>query len=166
MPASEGCVIVGVDGSPDGRNALQFAVSEAVLRQVDLRIVCAYEMPALSFTAGFDMPMDLSRVLAAAAKAEVTSAIAFARTAAQDAELNIEGISVPGRPSRVLMDHSTDAVMLVVGARRLGGAGRLFQGSVSTELVHHAAVPVVVVPGPPHHSASRHDEYAAATAGA
>jgi nucleotide-binding universal stress UspA family protein len=163
MSTSPGCVIVGVDGSADGHNALLFAVTEAVLRHADLRIVCAYEMPALSYTAGFDMPMDLSRILSAAAKAEVASAVSIARAAAVGAQLNIDGISVPGRPSRVLIDHSADGVLLVVGARRLGGAGRLFLGSVSTELIHHATIPVVVVPSPDH---SPHEEFAQAAVAA
>jgi nucleotide-binding universal stress UspA family protein len=67
------------------------------------------------------------------------------------AELNdavdVEMVVDRGRPAQVLIDHASDAQMLVVGARGLGTWGRLLMGSVSTEVVHHADVPVVVIPG-------------------
>ena len=63
------------------------------------------------------------------------------------ADVKVTGSAVPGRPSQVLEEQSVGAEMLVVGSRpRLGGLGRLFLGSTSTELIHHATVPVVVVP--------------------
>jgi nucleotide-binding universal stress UspA family protein len=42
-----------------------------------------------------------------------------------------------------LMKASRDADMLVVGSRGSGGFARLLTGSVSSQVVHHAACPVV-----------------------
>ncbi|MFD5463804.1 universal stress protein [Kitasatospora sp. NPDC127059] len=49
-------------------------------------------------------------------------------------------------PAQVLLDASGDAGLLVVGTRGAGAWGRLALGTTSTEVVHHAHVPVVVVP--------------------
>jgi nucleotide-binding universal stress UspA family protein len=148
MSAERPLVTVGFDGSDEAGRALEFATADALRRGAMLRIVCAYEMPALSYTAGVDIPTEVLRAFAAAARREVTRAVEMAKKLAGDASLDIEGQAVPGRPSRVLMDYSSDADLLVVGARRLGGLSRMFLGSVSTELIHHCHIPVVVVPGP------------------
>jgi nucleotide-binding universal stress UspA family protein len=51
-----------------------------------------------------------------------------------------------GFAARELIDASHDADLVVVGSRGGGGFGRLMMGSVSSQVVHHAACPVVVVP--------------------
>jgi nucleotide-binding universal stress UspA family protein len=148
MSAERPLVTVGYDGSDEAGRALEFATADALRRRASLRIVCAYEMPALSYTAGVEMPAEVLRAFAAAARREVTRAVDRAKELAGGADIDIEAQAVPGRPSRVLMDYSSDADVLVVGARRLGGMSRMFLGSVSTELIHHSHIPVVVVPGP------------------
>lgn len=139
-------VAVGFDGSDGSEQALRFATEEVIRRGASLRIVCAYEMPALTYTTGVDLPVEVTRELAAAAERLVQEAAT--RIRAMTSDVTVEAVSAPGRASRVLIDHATDAELLIVGTRHLGGAGRLFHGSVSTELVHHSPVPVVVVPAP------------------
>jgi len=53
---------------------------------------------------------------------------------------------VNGFPAKELIDASHDADLVVVGSRGGGGFARLMLGSVSTQVMHHAACPVVVVP--------------------
>jgi nucleotide-binding universal stress UspA family protein len=51
-----------------------------------------------------------------------------------------------GFPAKALIDESEKADLIVVGSRGGGGFGALFLGSVSSQVVHHAKCPVVVVP--------------------
>jgi nucleotide-binding universal stress UspA family protein len=51
-----------------------------------------------------------------------------------------------GEPTEELVAASRDADMLVVGSRGSGGFAKLRLGSVSSQVVHHASCPVVVIP--------------------
>ena len=51
-----------------------------------------------------------------------------------------------GHPVGVLIGRTTDADLLVVGARGEGGFTGLLTGSVSEQCVRHAACSVMVVP--------------------
>jgi nucleotide-binding universal stress UspA family protein len=50
-----------------------------------------------------------------------------------------------GDVAEELVRASQDAEMLVVGSRGGGGFARLLMGSVSSQVVHHASCPVVVI---------------------
>jgi nucleotide-binding universal stress UspA family protein len=51
-----------------------------------------------------------------------------------------------GNAADELVKASHDADMIVLGSRGSGGFTRLLMGSVSSQVTHHAACPVVVVP--------------------
>jgi nucleotide-binding universal stress UspA family protein len=55
-------------------------------------------------------------------------------------------VAVAGLASDELVKASDDADLLVVAARGTGGFERLLMGSVSSQVMHHARCPVVVVP--------------------
>jgi len=52
-----------------------------------------------------------------------------------------------GDAAEELVRASRDADLLVVGSRGSGGFAKLLVGSVSSQVTHHAACPVVIVPG-------------------
>ncbi len=56
--------------------------------------------------------------------------------------------SIVGFAAEELIGASKDSDLLVLGARGGGGFHRLTLGSISSQVVHHAACPVVIVPGP------------------
>lgn len=143
-------VVVGTDGSPASGPALRFALQEAQLRQTGLRAVCAYDFTsrysALLWpdAAGFH---DLDTQLRDTTWEAVNKALDEARKQVGGASVEIEIRAEKGRPSQVLLDASEDACIVVVGSRGSGAWGRLTLGSTSTEVVHNAQLPVVVVPG-------------------
>ena len=62
--------------------------------------------------------------------------------------LEVEALAEEGQPADVLLEQGADAGLIVVGRRGLGGFKSLLLGSVSQQVVHHAACPVVVVNQP------------------
>lgn len=150
-------IVVGTDGSPASGPAVRFALQECQLRGTGLRAVCAYDFTA-RYT-GFEWPaasgfVDLETQLRDATSEAVTKALEDAREQVGGVPVEVEVRVEKGRPSQVLLDASEDAALLVVGSRGSGAWGRLTMGSTSTEVVHHAHLPVVVVPagqpdGPP-----------------
>ena len=151
-------IVVGYDGSQDSDPALLFAAREALMRGVELRVVCSYDLSSLAFSPAGSVTSDAWQVMSVAARSDIERATETVRTEV-GADVKVTGSAIPGRPSQVLEEQSVGAEMLVVGSRRLGGLGRLFLGSTSTELIHHATVPVVVVPSARMHpSKSRGDD--------
>ena len=133
-------VVIGVDGSPEATVALEFAIEEARLRGARLHVTYAY--PALGApltgTTGHDYYEQTEH--------EAHGVLEHAAAAAPPIEdLEVEWLGVPGNPAHVLIEASRSATLLVVGSRGRGGFLGLMMGSVSTQCVHHAHCPVLVV---------------------
>lgn len=138
-------IVVGVDGSQGARRALEWAVSEAELRDAHVVVVHAWLEPAAVavgsvITAGGVEP----EVFEDAARRTVTDLLAAVDTTglAQGIETHV----VAGAPARALIDASQGADLLVVGSRGHGGFTGLLLGSVSQQVAHHATCPVVIIP--------------------
>jgi nucleotide-binding universal stress UspA family protein len=141
-----GRIVVGVDGSEHSRRALRWALEEAELRGATLQAVAAWSYP---YMVGADAVVTSAMVdpreLQATAAQSLEEAIEACATPAQ--RQSIERTVVEDRPARALLDAARDADLLVVGSRGRGGFKGLLLGSVSSQCVHHAPCPVVVVPG-------------------
>jgi nucleotide-binding universal stress UspA family protein len=137
-------IVVGVDGSPPAQAALDFALEEATLRNLPLRIVCAWELNAIEYTGAALRP---SPDFAAEAERHAEEVLETALSAiGPDAGVPIEIVAAPGHPPAVLAEQSIDATLLVVGSRGLGGFASLVLGSVSQSVAHRASCPLVIVP--------------------
>jgi len=140
-------IVVGVDGSPGSEAALRWALKLAHETGARLEAVAAWELTYGWIDGYWPDIQRWSKEAAAAATELLEKAIA---AAAHDRPEGAETIRtvVEGPPAQVLLDRSKGADLLVVGSRGRGGFTGLLLGSVSQQCVHHARVPVAVVPQP------------------
>jgi nucleotide-binding universal stress UspA family protein len=141
-------IVVGVDGSEGGVAALEFAAGEAAFRGARLRIVSAWDVPVAAYGAGFAPPFDPATYDAFGARAQEVADDALAAVKKLQPSLEAEAVAMQGHPADVLIENGADAKLIVVGRRGLGGFRSLLLGSVSQQVVQHAARPVVVVNQP------------------
>jgi nucleotide-binding universal stress UspA family protein len=132
-------VVVGVDASPTGQEALRWALGEARARRGRLRAVHAWTSP-YDYQLEVYFPPD-EAALRAAAQRRLDEAVAEVDVGAVDVEAEL----IEGDPRHVLVDAARDADLLVIGSHGHGRVAEVVLGSVSTFCVHHAPGPVVVV---------------------
>ncbi|HVM63697.1 MAG TPA: universal stress protein [Acidimicrobiales bacterium] len=141
-------IVVGVDGSPGSVAALRWAVGLAQETGAEVDAVSAWWLPT-GWTEGAwarDIPK-LGAEMFAATAARLDQAVSAATGGTSD-PVAVRPCVVEGASAQVLLDASKGADLLVVGSRGRGGFAGLLLGSVSQQCVHHARVPVVVVPTP------------------
>lgn len=140
-------IVVGIDGSPPADDALRWALDEARLRGADLEVVHAWEHPAVAMVqyGNVALPVTARDELEKAAEELIRRTLRDVVGAKAGQPVTLSTVIREGKPSEVLVAESKDAAMVVVGARGRGGFSSLLLGSVSSQVVHHATVPVVVV---------------------
>jgi nucleotide-binding universal stress UspA family protein len=132
-------IVVGIDGSPEATAALSWAIDEARLRGVGLRVIHVF--PALISLVGTIAHEYWPQV---AKEQEAMFDQVMAAAPAMD-DLDVERSLIHGNPAEVLVESSRGANLLVIGYRGRGGFRGMLLGSVSTHCVHQAHCPVVVI---------------------
>lgn len=138
-------ITVGIDGSDHSVRALEWAANEAAVRHAPLTVLTVHLVPQSGWTGNpIILPQDAEEVAKERQAAEemtlkVTSQLGEARPA------SVTVRAVNGFPARELIEASRGADLMVVGSRGAGGFAKLVAGSVSSQVVHHAHCPVVVV---------------------
>lgn len=145
LPAS-GPVVVGLDDSPYGANALRYAIAEAALRKTGVRVVAAYDV----IHQGFRGDPEHAEGLRASVESEVERAVAQAleaRAAEQGSgpAVDVQHVAVEGRAAEAILSHADDAQLVVVGTHGKGLVRRVLLGSVSRQVLADADRPVAVV---------------------
>ena len=139
-------IIVGVDGSSHSARALEWAISQGALQRAAVTVLAVRSVPASPWTGNpvviAQDPAELEKLRQQAEEMtlKVTDQLGDARPTSVSVRV------VNGFPAKELIDASRDADLVVVGSRGAGGFARLLVGSVSSQVVHHAHCPVVVVP--------------------
>ena len=139
-------ITVGIDGSAHSTRALEWAIKEAAVRHAPVTVLTVHTVPMSGWTGNpITLPQDAqdqekAQQAAAAMTLKATSQLG----AAKPSSVTVRAIS--GFPVQELIEASRTADLMVVGSRGAGGFARLMIGSVSSQVVHHAHCPVVVVP--------------------
>lgn len=139
-------ITVGIDGSAHSTRALEWAIKEAAVRHAPVTVLTVHLVPASGWTGNpIILPQDTVDLQEAERAAEEMTLKATSQLGtAQPSSVTVRAVS--GFPAQELIEASRTADLMVVGTRGAGGFARLLMGSVSSQLVHHAHCPVVVVP--------------------
>ncbi len=131
-------IVVGVDGQPDSKAALDWAIAEAAERGTRLMLV---------HVGGHAWTTAPSGGVGLLERTVVDNAVATVRAVNQD--IRISSVIAPGSPGDVLTSWASEASMIVLGHRGLGAVGSIVHGSVGAAVAGQAQCPVVVVGTPP-----------------
>jgi|KBSSwiStaDraftv2_1062776.scaffolds.fasta_scaffold131531_2 nucleotide-binding universal stress UspA family protein len=138
-------VVAGVDGSPGGTGAAQFAAGLAVRREAPLVLMHVFE----SFFYGYGPIIIAGSYATVEGKLRQAGGEALESTAADIREaypgLSVETRLRDGVVAATLIEESEEALATVVGSRGTGGFAGLMLGSVSAQLAAHGHGPIVVV---------------------
>jgi nucleotide-binding universal stress UspA family protein len=137
---------VGVDDSPAALAACDFAGALAADEGAGIRMLTVIR-GAIAFTPGYAYAFDWPEFIERSRKAarELQHELG-ATLRAQD--VRVSGDVRDGVPNEELEKLSRDVDLLVVGSRNWGAVKRVVLGSTGDRLAHHAACPVLLVPGP------------------
>ncbi len=138
-------IVVGVDGSPASRVAVDWAARDAAMREAPLKLVHVLNPPVVMAFPDVPMPPGFIEWQEEEGRTLLANAVRTAEeaTAGSRVEISSDMIAGPSVPS--LVDLSTEAQLIVVGSRGRGALARGLLGSISTGLVHHAHCPVAVI---------------------
>lgn len=135
-------VVVGVNGTSAGLAAVRLGAREAVARGRELRVVHAFTWPDLRFGKA---PQGY-----APARREAGNIVDRAVATAQRSTpgVCVSGLLLDGLPTRVLLQLSRTADLLILGDDDLAMIDRLPMDSVLLQTVSRAFCPTVVARGP------------------
>lgn len=135
-------IVVGVDGSQHGAEALRAAIRQAELTGSLVHAVLAWEWPSI-----FSVPEPVpgQEGLTFEEQAERRLDMAVEAAAGSGPHPLIRKRVVQGSATQVLLDAAQDAALLVVGSRGYGGFKGIMLGSVSTHLAQYAPCSVLIV---------------------
>jgi nucleotide-binding universal stress UspA family protein len=133
-------VVVGIDGSQAAIQAAEWAVDEAVSREIPLRLVeiIPEQAEPAPFASVGNVRMELEY-------GETALRIASAAVEATGKPAKVETAILQGAPAATLIAESRNAAMICLGSVGIGRFARAFLGSTATELAEAAHCPVAII---------------------
>ncbi|NHN29242.1 universal stress protein [Paenibacillus agricola] len=139
-------ILVAYDGSETARIALNKAIElKQVFVESILEVVHVFQISNLVLNdAIIPEPVMIQAELYQAAEEVVAEARLLVAPLSLATVTLLDG---GGAPARVILDYAEahQFELVIVGSRGMGNFKEIFLGSVSSEIVHHAQVPVLVV---------------------
>ncbi|HZD86596.1 MAG TPA: universal stress protein [Gaiellaceae bacterium] len=134
-------IVVGIDGSESANDALRWAVDQAKLTGGTVEAVYAWD-PGTLVSLGIPPLVDWQGLREAAEERprEIVREVLGRRNG-----VRVVPKTVTGNAAEVLVEHSANADLLVVGSRGLGGLKGMLLGSVGHHCAAHSHCPVVIV---------------------
>jgi nucleotide-binding universal stress UspA family protein len=134
-------ILLATDGTTASRDAEQAAIELAALDGATLIVLSVIDPSWLRLPGG----MFVSRV--DQVRAEREHGLVRIVERAQELGISAQFLVWQGDPGTVVLEaaEAEGADMLVVGSHERGPVGRLLLGSVSSHVVSHASVPVLVI---------------------
>lgn len=138
-------VMLATDGSPTAEKATEMAIDLAQALGTELVIVTVWDIAYA--TVGL-APMPLTGEVATAGQEEAQKVAAEAASRAEDAGVETRTVVLRGFPVEeiCLAAERFSPRFLVMGSHGWGAVKRALFGSVSTGVLHHACIPVLVIP--------------------
>ncbi|MEU6394716.1 universal stress protein [Streptomyces sp. NPDC046939] len=165
MTHATGPLVVGVDGSPAALAALHWSVRQARMLRADILAVHAWEpgaplrapyAPVLARPAASDERVRARRLLDDTVR----------RVVAAEPGARLRALLIEGPPVRVLIDHTEEALLLVLGRHRRDDPALPALGAVARACMRRASCPVVAVPAAARPAAATTPELTTSTDGA
>ncbi len=141
-------ILVGYDGSDGARQALRWALDEAVRTGAEIHLGYAFEWLNMALWVGPGLgpaPVPNDEVRRAI---EMVLQTAISEAAETHPGVTVRGEVLDGPATMRLPELSAYAALVVLGSRGLGGFVGLLVGSTSATVAAHAHCPVVVVREP------------------
>lgn len=130
-------IVVGFDGSPQSRTAVEWAARECGTSRAELTVCHVWDGPHAEREAAITGQVRRSAGRTLIEGVELAEKLLPGRS--------VRSILARGTPGPELVSLSRMAEMLVVGCRGLGGVTGLLLGSVSAHVATHALCPVLAV---------------------
>jgi nucleotide-binding universal stress UspA family protein len=136
-------IVVGVDDSPAGAEALSTAIEYAGKLGAEVDAVFVSHVPATVLAAMGGVP-SVGEEFAAAQRQQVWARM---RPIMDASPVTVHGIDLEGYPPDMLVAHAAAvaADLVVVGTRGRGELASLLLGSTSHRVVNHASCNVLIV---------------------
>jgi nucleotide-binding universal stress UspA family protein len=130
-------VVVGIDGSDAAINAAKWAVTEAISRDIPLRLIHAIPERQPDAPAGDEsLEIEYGQTALRAASAALHS---------MGEQVKVEADLVHGSPDSALIDESRHAAIVCVGSVGIGRIARKVLGSTADAVAHQAHCPVAII---------------------
>jgi nucleotide-binding universal stress UspA family protein len=141
-----GRIVVGIDGSAESEQALQWALHEAHRRDADVvEAVMVWQSPYAVYLPTEGAPRERMEIELGDDLERVLNGAGVSEGRAPWAAFKVDPMVLEGPAAKTLLGRAEGAELLVVGAKGHGKFAGMLLGSVSQHCVAHARCPVAVV---------------------